>query len=384
MEGPYEWVPASYWLADKRLGGAHGFATEISPGPAVPPIESLQRMLNKDHLWPINESWTYHAGGEQFKDLKVFTEALNVRYGPANSAPDYAMKSQLMAYEGQRAMFEAFAGNRYNSTGVIQWMLNNAWPSMIWHLYDYYLMPGGGYFGTKKACEPVHVQYSYADKSVLAVNTTQRALTDLKMTVQVFDLNLAAKFSKVIKLDLPPDSNSAAFAIPQIEGLSDTYFLRLLLEDAGGQTLSSNFYWLSTKDDVLDWQKSTWYYTPTSSYADMTQLQKLQPAKLVLTSRTTLKGGDEIAHVRVSNPGRSIAFFIHLQIKQGASQRDVLPVIWQDNYFSLLPGESREITATYKLKDSGKSGALLAVDGWNVSSAITRVGAVAKARSSEQ
>jgi exo-1,4-beta-D-glucosaminidase len=369
MEGPYEWVPASYWLSDKRLGGAHGFATEISPGPAVPPIESLQRMLNKDHLWPINEAWTYHAGGEQFKDLKVFTEALNARYGPANDAADYAMKSQLMAYEGQRAMFEAFAGNRYNSTGVIQWMLNNAWPSMIWHLYDYYLMPGGGYFGTKKACEPVHVQYSYADKSVLAVNTTQRALSGLKMTVQVFDLNLAEKFSKVLTLELAPDSNSAPFVIPQIQGLSDTYFLRLLLEDSTGKTLSSNFYWLSTKDDVLDWQKSTWYYTPTSSYANLTQLQKLQPAKLALSSRMTRREGNEIAHVKVSNTGSTIAFFIHLQIKQRPGRQDVRPIIWQDNYFSLLPGESREVTATYQLKDSGRTGAILAVEGWNISAA---------------
>lgn len=242
---------------------------------------------------------------------------------------------------------------------------------MIWHLYDYYLMPGGGYFGTKKACEPVHVQYSYANKSVLAVNTTQRALSGLKMTVQVFDLNLAEKFSKVLTLELAPDSNSAPFVIPQIQELSDTYFLRLLLEDSTGQTLSSNFYWLSTKDDVLDWQKSTWYYTPTSSYADLTQLQKLQPAKLALSSRMTRREGNEIAHVKVSNTGSTIAFFIRLQIKQGFSQRDVLPVIWQDNYFSLLPGESREVTATYQLKDSGKTGALLAAEGWNISA--TRV-----------
>jgi exo-1,4-beta-D-glucosaminidase len=239
-------------------------------------------------------------------------------------------------------------------------------------------MPGGGYFGTKKACEPVHVQYSYADKSVLAVNTTQRALNGLKMTVQVFDLNLAEKFSKVLTLELAPDSNSAPFAIPQIQGSSDTYFLRLLLEDSIGQTLSSNLYWLSTKDDVLDWQKSTWYYTPTSSYADLTQLQKLQPAKLALSSRATRKAGDEIAHVKLSNTGRTIAFFIHLQIKQGLGGQDVRPIIWQDNYFSLLPGESREVTATYQLKDAGKTGAVLAVEGWNVSSVTTRIGAVAK------
>ncbi|MFN2533041.1 MAG: glycoside hydrolase family 2 protein, partial [Pyrinomonadaceae bacterium] len=160
MEGPYEWVPSAYWLQDTKAGGAHGFATETSPGPAVPPIESLRRFISSDHLWPIDDYWNYHAGGGQFKNLKVFTDALNARYGPANDVENYALKSQLMAYEGQRAMFEAYGGSRYQSTGVIQWMLNNAWPSMIWHLYDYYLATGGGYFGTKKACEPVHAQYS--------------------------------------------------------------------------------------------------------------------------------------------------------------------------------------------------------------------------------
>src|SRR6266480_3623581 len=375
MEGPYEWVPASYWLRDTTAGGAHGFATEISPGPAVPPIASLRRIVSPGHLWPIDDYWNYHAGGGQFKNLKVFTEAMNARYGAATDAPNYAMKSQLMAYEGQRAMFEAYGGNRYKSTGVIQWMLNNAWPSMIWHLYDYYLMPGGGYFGTKKACEAVHVQYSYADKSVLAVNTTHQALYKLKLTAKVYDIDLVEKFSKVSSLDLPADSNAKALVFPQFQGLSSTYFVRLMLEDEKGQTISSNFYWLSTKDDVLDWKKSTWYYTPTNSYADMTQLQKLPPVKLNLTANVVRKGGDDIARVTVSNPSSSLAFFIHLQIKKGRSDQDVLPVVWQDNYFSLMPGESRELTATYKARDLGPAAPFLAVEGWNSSSvlkAITR------------
>jgi exo-1,4-beta-D-glucosaminidase len=147
----------------------------------------------------------------------------------------------------------------------------------------------------------------------------------------------------------------------------------LLLEDSNGQLVSSNFYWLSTKDDVLDWQKSTWYYTPTNSYADMTQLQRLQPVKLALSSRAVRKDGDEIARVTVSNPSRSMAFFIHLQIKDGRTERDVLPVIWQDNYFSLLPGERREVTATYQVRDLGKAGAVVAVDGWNISPVKTPI-----------
>src|SRR6185503_16190926 len=133
--------------------------------------------------------------------------------------------------------------------------------------------------------------------------------------------------------------------------LSSTYFLRLRLEDRSGQLLSSNFYWLSTKDDVLDWQKSTWYYTPTNSYADMTQLRQLPRVKLAVSGRAVRKGDEEIAQIKVSNPGRNLAFFVHLQIKQGRTERSVLPVIWEDNYFSLMPGESREVSARYKPGD---------------------------------
>jgi exo-1,4-beta-D-glucosaminidase len=366
MEGPYEWVPPSYWLLDKQAGGAQGFATEISPGPAVPPLESLERMLPKDHLWPIDDYWNYHAGGGQFKNIKVFTEALNKRYGTATNARDYAAKSQLMTYEAQRAMFEAYAGRRYASTGVIQWMLNNAWPSLIWHLYDYYLVPGGGYFGTKKACEPVHVQYSYDDKSVIVVNTTKQPLRNLKVTARLFDLNLVEKFSRTTEVDLSADSNVKAFSIPQVTDLSTTYFLKLTL-DAAGQLVSSNFYWLSTADDVLDPQRTKWYYTPVSSYADMTGLGKLPTVSLKVSGTSVRRGGEEIARVNLANPSHSLAFFVHLQMKRGDTPDDVVPVFWEDNYFSLLPGEQRQITATYAVKNLENLRAFLVAEAWNSS-----------------
>src|SRR5271169_5755121 len=169
MTGPYEYVPPVYWLADTKAGGAYGYNTETSPGPAIPPRESLERFIPKDHLWPIDAVWNYHSGGERFTTVNVFTDGLNRRYGMATSLDDYERKAQAMTYDGQRAMFEAYGRNKYTATGVIQWMLNNGWPSLIWHLYDYYLVPAGGYFGTKKATEPMHVLYSYNDRSVAVV-----------------------------------------------------------------------------------------------------------------------------------------------------------------------------------------------------------------------
>jgi len=202
MTGPYEYVPPDYWLTDKEAGGAHGFNTETSPGPAIPPLESLKRFIPADHLWPIDDYWNYHAGLERFTNIDIFKNGIDKRYGPAQDLNDFLRKSQATTYEGERAMFEAYARNKYDSTGVIQWMLNNGWPSLIWHLYDYYLVPAGGYFGTKKACEPVHVQYSYDDNSVAVINGTFNALPGMKVSAKLYNIDAKEEASKEATLDL--------------------------------------------------------------------------------------------------------------------------------------------------------------------------------------
>ena len=209
--------------------------------------EPGDRCCRADHLWPIDEVWRFHAGGDEFKDLKLFTDALEARYGKATGVEDYARKAQALAYEGQRAMFEAFARNKYRSTGVIQWMLNNAWPSMIWHLYDYYLRPGGGYFGTKKACEPLHVQYSYDDRSVVVVNDLQQAVTGLKVTAEVFDLDLGAKFAQEATVDVRRRRRGARASRAEDDRPRQDLLPAPHARGRGGQLVSRNFYWLSAQ-----------------------------------------------------------------------------------------------------------------------------------------
>ncbi len=365
MNGPYDWVPPSYWLTDDSRGGAHGFATEISPGAAVPPVESLKRMLPADHLWPIDEVWNYHAGGGQFRTIQTFTDAMTARYGAATGIDDYALKAQVMTYEGERAMFEGYARNQFASTGVIQWMLNNAWPSMIWHLYDYYLRPGGGYFGTKKACEPVHVQYSYDDRSIVVVNnTSQRVAGTLLMNV--VNLDGAVQLSRPVAIDAAPDSSARVFTLPDIATLSPVYFLDLRLNTPAGRVISTNFYWLSTKTDELDWAKSTWYGTPVKSYADLTSLKDLKPATVTTAVEHRRRGTEGETRVTLTNTGKSIAFFVRLQVTKGAGGDEILPVLWEDNYVSLMPGERRELGATYRLADLGSARPAVKISGWNL------------------
>ena len=368
MRGPYEYVPPSYWLTDTKNGGAFGFATEISPGPAVPPLESLAAMLTPEHLWPMDEVWRYHAGGGEFRTLTKFTDALEARYGKVTGVADYARKAQALTYEGQRAMFEGYARNKYRATGVIQWMLNNAWPSLIWHLYDYYLRPAGGYFGTKKACEPIHVQYSYNDRSIVLVNDTQTAINGVTVSVSMFDFSLKPRFTNDATVDLPADGIATVLTLPSIADLTTTYFLRLSARDRSGKTLSTNFYWLSTQDDVIDWAKSAWYYTPTTKHADLTQLATLPPTTL-RTNLTVASRGH--ATVRVENTGRALAFQVRLMLVDSSNGEEFLPVFWDDNYLALLAGEAREITVEYPASAATPA---LQVEAWNVARTGASVG----------
>ena len=379
MSGPYEYIAPSYWEQDtpagqpnRKLcnpggcGGAYGFNSETSMGPAVPPLESIRAMVGKDHLWPIDEVWNYHAGGGEFKTIKVFSDALANRYGKSDSAEDFATKSQLQTYEGVRAMYEAYSRNKYQSTGVIQWMLNNAWPSMIWHLYDYYLRPAGGYFGAKRALEALHPVYGYDDHSIWLVSSQYENASNLKLTTKIYNLDMTEKFSQENKLDAPSDSTAKIFTLPDVADLSPTYFLVLRLENAGGTLVGSNFYWLSTKPETLDWAKSTWWMTPTDSFADYTALAQLPKVKLKVTQHTELKGEDSITRVAIENPSNNLAFFVRLKLDKGVKGEEILPVVWEDNYISLLPGEKREVSATYRASELGSAKPAIEISGWNV------------------
>ncbi len=366
MPGPYEYVAPNYWLDDRQRGGAFGFNTETSPGPAIPVLESLKEMLPKEHWWPIDEFWNFHAGGGSYRTVNVFKAALEGRYGKARDLDDFLKKSQAMTYEGERAMFEAYGRNKYVATGVVQWMLNNAWPSIIWHLYDWYLRPGGGYFGAKKANELLHVQYSYDDQSIAVVNSQYRPFPGFKVIAKVYNLDLTEMFSKSQSVDIPEDSATRIFPIPAIDGLSKTYFVKLTLEDHAGLLVSSNFYWLSTQPDVSDFAAGNGRFTPIKTYADLTALEHLPEAKVRVTSRTEQKGTDNIEHVTVENPTSQLAFFVHLTLLKGKDGADVKPVLWEDNYFELMPLEKREIAATFHRKLLGGTPSYIKVDGWNL------------------
>ncbi|MEV7814298.1 sugar-binding domain-containing protein [Streptomyces flaveolus] len=376
MTGPYDWVPPGYWYA-KREGGATGFNSETSAGPSIPTLDTLRRMMTPaelDTLWKDPEARQYHRSPSPvFGTLKIYDDALAGRYGAPTGLTDYVRKAQLAQYENVRAQFEAYGRNATDrdrpATGVIHWMFNSGWTSLHWQLTDRYLDQNGSYFGAKKANEPLHIQYSYDDRSVVVVNNRPAAAKGLTARATLYDTDGSQKYDRTVT-GVAVDGDGAhgtPLTLPSsVSGLSRTYLLRLVLTDADGTEVSRNVYWLSTRPDTLDWNGTTWYHTPTTSYADMKGLASMARVPVTATATTRASDGTSTTTVtlRHGGSGKTPALLtdVHLVDERG---KPVLPVRWSDNEVSLWPGESVTLTATYRTADLRGSAPSVRVSGWN-------------------
>jgi exo-1,4-beta-D-glucosaminidase len=376
MSGPYAWVPPNYWYADK-VGGAFGFIAETSAGADIPRLPTLHQMLTpraRRALWKNPSVKQYHASPawSPFSTLKLFDTALAHRYGKPTSLADYVEKSQLANYDVVRAQFEAYNAHmnaKNPSTGVIYWMLNSAWPSLHWHLMNYDLNPVGAYFGAQKANQAVHIQYSYNNRAIMAINHTLKPLHGADARIRVYNLDGKMRYShNVTGIDLPANRATQLVVIPKLKKLSSTYFVELELTNADGQQISRNVYWLSNKPDQLNWAKSKWYTTPVSRYANLKALQKLPSVNVRVKANTQRDGTDRVTTVTVTAPakGKDVAFFVHLSIRKRANGKPIVPITWSSNDVSLWPGESMTLTARYKA--TAHVSPVVQVSGWNVSS----------------
>jgi len=366
MNGPYDYVTPNYWYLDRENGGAFGFNTETGPGPQPPPAESIARMFSADHYWPIDDVWDFHAGRREFGTMKRYLKAFDRRYGAAESMEEFAAKAQAANYEAIRPMFEAFAVRRPSTTGVVQWMLNAAWPKMFWQLYDYYLMPGGAFYGTRKACQPLAIVYDYGDRDIHVVNDTGSHLRGLRADARVISMDSKELFAKSVDMAVDAGESKRALEIPEMGEAHAVYFVDLKLKDVGGRLLADNFYWLSAREDVLDPEGTEWFYTPNREYADFTPLKELKEAQVQVAHQFAEEGGEGMMKVTLSNSGPQIAFFMELKVVGDKTGHSVLPVFWDDNYVSLLPGETRSLHARFAREDLRGERPVLRYSGWNV------------------
>ncbi|KAI0203886.1 family 2 glycoside hydrolase [Astrocystis sublimbata] len=379
MDGPYDWIPPNYWYDtepyEERLGAAFGFGSELGAGVGTPEISSLKKFLSKedlDDLWTKPEKGLYHMSTNVslFYDRKIYNEALFERWGEPESLDDYLLKAQIMDYEATRSQFEgvsAFWNKKRPATGLIYWMLNNAWPSLHWNLFDYYLRPAGSYFGAKVGARLEHVAYDYVKKHVYLINHSIDKKGPRTISVDVINTSGKKLYKTKKTVDTEPNQSRKVLDLSTaLNSTSNVVFLRLNLEDNKNATLSRNVYWLAKELDVMEWDDSDWYFTPVTDYADYTALNKLESADVSVSIRApkypaaAMSKGETT--VILENKSAVPAFFVSLNLVDEAG-KDVLPVFWSDNYVTLWPHEKLELNVR------GKGAAAVHVSGKNVESA---------------
>ncbi|KAK4139068.1 glycoside hydrolase [Dichotomopilus funicola] len=374
MDGPYDWVPPGYWWdvapSEDRLGAAFGFGSELGSGVGTPELGSLRKFLSEsdlDDLWKHPNKSLYHMSrkGSSFETREIYNAGLFHRWGKPTSLSDYLFKAQITDYEATRSQFDAVTA-RWNAddrpaTGLIYWMLNNAWPSLHWNLWDYYLRPAGGYFGAKTATRLENVVFDYHKKGVWLINRSQDKTGNRTVQVEIINKRGKLLHHDTIAVTTQPNTSKHIFSLAKVLARvnTDVVFIKFLLNqeslnhDDKHTVLSRNVYWDAHTSDILDWDNSDWYFTPVTSYSDYTPLNTLAPATVHTDATTTIPhhqhdkssaGVVEVVHVELENKSPVPAFFISLALVDGKGE-DVLPVRWSENYVTLWPGERVSVKA---------------------------------------
>ena len=352
MAGPYSWRPPSYWFSG-RYAAARGAAAEQGDNEHIPPFASLKKFIPADKLWPINDAWFFHAGSNpKNAALTSIRRAVDRRYGASDDAEEFARKAQVAHYEATRAQFEAFAANGWNNHKMtIYWMLNNHWPSFFGHLFDYYLRPGGAYYGAKKGLRPLSVVFdAYAtgdhdQANITVINQTPTDQQDLRVRVRVYDLQGRMRSDRTAdNVDVTSGGAAQAMTLPRIAWDSRVFFVRCQLFDRAGNVIGENVYWQSRQlDDVGDPRNDAAFELRQVSWADMTPLNYMTRVPLEVTARRMSGMPEDRIAIRLHNPSKQVGFFERAEMMSTRDGDEILPIEYSDNYVTVFPGETVEL-----------------------------------------
>jgi exo-1,4-beta-D-glucosaminidase len=355
MEGPYCWRPPSYWFSGKYQAVC-GSTVEQGDNEQIPTLESLKKFIPEDKLWPINDTWYMHAGAWSTNcSLGSIQLALEKRYGLSSNIEDFVRKAQLAHYENARAQFESFAACGWNSHKmVVYWMLNSHWPSFYGNLIDYYMSPGGVYYGAKKGLRPLSVvfdSYATGDNSqakIIVFNQTPNDVQGLSVRVRIYDLDGKVRDDRSANdISVPFNGTNQVMSLPRYPESTPVFFVRCQLFDKNGKLVVDNTYWKSQNDDDVGSLKND-YFTSLNQekWADMTALNSIPATSIEIKAQQKKVGGESTVKIRLHNPTTSIAFFERVTVSAEKDGNEILPIQYDDNYITIFPGETVEVHAT--------------------------------------
>lgn len=333
--------------------------------PILPTADCLREMMDEKDLWPIHKKvWDYLDGGGFHSMTANFDRGVGF-YGPSSSIDEYAMKAQAFGGLSFRSIWECWNANKFDhgdrfSTGLLFWYHNSPNRQICGRLYDWSLEPTAALYFTQDAREPLHAQMDFL-KNTLAVNNEYPREFKGQLTARVLDFNM----KEISRKSMPVTVGAEAVAnnlmeIEFPEKITPVHFIKLELADAMGKPVSDTFYWRSDKTYT---KGRTWTGPQLEGFEDLAKLPEIKPASTVKWSR---EGKENIATVGINNSSPTLAFMVWLRLQHADTAKPVRPAFYDDNYFSLLPGESRVIRISFGNKVATPAEVQLIVDGWNI------------------
>lgn len=316
---------------------AHGFNTELG-SPSVPTAASMSKMMPEADQWPISDTWHYH---DLLDGLDEYVSSVDRLYGKAESLDDFCSKVQFINYDSYRAMFESWNSRLWgDASGVLLWMSHPAWPSVEWQTYSWDYETFGSYYGSRKACEPVHVQMNLDDHDVVILNTTTSALEGARVSLACYDLTGKKISGKTVKdINVPANARLDLFKA-ELEGINGNYMVRLTLSDKNGKVITINDYMMRGEG--------------TQDFKALNNIGKAR----IKARRLSDKNGT--TRYEITNTSGNIAMNLKFNLVNPENGEIILPAYFSDGYFHLLPGEKRTIEV-----HSPSAGAIK-VEGYNV------------------
>jgi archaellum component FlaF (FlaF/FlaG flagellin family) len=246
-----------------------------------------------------------------------------------------------------RAIFEGMNANLWSpNSGRILWMTQPAWPSTMWQILSSDYDTQGSFYGTQKACEPLHIQLNLATDQVDVVNTTLESRTDLTATAKVFALDNALLLRAQQQVSVQADDKAEPMQLDLAPFLAHaTVIVELQLTDTHGTIVSRNLYWLAKR---------------SAQYRDLTHLAS---TPIHLQASTVTTGPEYTTTIQLTNAGSVVSLANKLTLLNQDGNR-ILPAYYSDNYVSLLPGETQTIEIRYPVSQAG-SKASVTIRGWN-------------------
>ena len=340
--GPYRALPVrDYFL----LYGFNKLHSERGM-PNVMTYESLKQTLPESAVWPQNSLWGMHDYClESAQSASSFNQMIETGFGKSDNAKKFTELAQWINYNGYRGMFE---GRSLYRQGLLLWMSHPAWPSMVWQTYDYYLEPTAAYFGCKKACEPIHIQWNPVFDNIEVVNNNAGNKTSLTAKAQLLNMDGSIQWEKETRLNCKEDSTAICFKLEFLKSLTPVHFIKLTLKE-GDKTISDNFYWRGQTD------------------GNYQALNTLPLIKLQNNTKIEKSGDNWLLTTTLNNTSKTPALMVRLMVTGKNSNERILPVFYSDNYISLMPGEKKVITMKLKDEDTRGEKPVVVISGFNLS-----------------